>query len=669
MTSSDESTEADGGRTALGGFLYQIVGVLGLAAWADQPRPNPSRGDVEELLAVVGGSRIGHEVFGQDAALLQQLGVSGQDTCALIQFKYSAQSRPPALGKQEFLTILDRLRASTIQARQRGQQVTSYFLVTNRHLGPSAVTIRDTVLAGNADASLGGRDYSPIVQGLHVIGQVELARWDDALRTFAARHGVLGAEVRRGMDALTGSVLRRTTEDEHTWIERQDLVDAFTGSREARTLTYADVAPHSRERVNRFPTGLSSTEPVRRDLLARLGRLATTRALVVLHGQGGCGKTVTLRQWAYDLAFSPSDSGACTDIASANSVGSDWIAWLVAEWANLPADHPRRREGLEQALSRLEVANVGVGAAPPILHLAIDGLDDDVVARADVRRAIAPIVEWFQREDQRALQQELPPRATLVVTYRELDTFSQEWLWGHVYGDDELGGQLAALEAADFTVDELVEAAENGVRAGVLPEGVVARLRVTLQRAGPGPFGPSAAVTGSSDAPRLGTSLLGSRLIGSGTPAVGGMASSRGADNEIVLALVHPALWGTYHGLPQGMHLRVLDRDVEAVRHLCQSYVARFYSKAWRRGQHAGLNQRDCQAVLSRIAHQTDATTWTDRRGWIELARTTGATTDGQATILYNEAVSWGLVIKEGERWRWRHGFVRAYLAAIEGFE
>src|SRR5689334_11517029 len=132
---SDKSTGRphDGGRSALTGFLYQTVGVLGMTALAHSGNEDPS--ELTTILELVHKGEIWPEELDQDA-VIQVLGLGTGDEYVLVQFKYSRLASPPDIRPLELQEIVDRLIASAERAQRQASQVTRYVLITNRRPGP-----------------------------------------------------------------------------------------------------------------------------------------------------------------------------------------------------------------------------------------------------------------------------------------------------------------------------------------------------------------------------------------------------------------------------------------------------------------------------------------------------------------------------------------------------
>src|SRR5258708_17757231 len=81
------SPQFDGGRAALAGFLYQIVGLLGLRATVRGTGAAGDESDLEALVKLITDGRASHEGYGSDVLLKSLL--EGEAGLSFVQFKYS----------------------------------------------------------------------------------------------------------------------------------------------------------------------------------------------------------------------------------------------------------------------------------------------------------------------------------------------------------------------------------------------------------------------------------------------------------------------------------------------------------------------------------------------------------------------------------------------------
>ena len=636
------SNTRNGGRSALAGYLYQIVGVLGMKAWAHCSNASSDSEELEALLKLVRNGELRHEHLGQDAAL-QQLGIDSDDECALVQFKFSRQIPPKTIGPADLLEIIDRLNKSAAQARNLGLNVTGYVLVTNRALGEQAQELKEAVDREERPTSLRSTDQHRILQQLRVVTPLPLSKWEEALRCFARQFGAEETEIESGINGLIGDLVRQTAEADDASITKDDLTRAFTECQDTRPITLESVAELSTPKLEHFFERLGlQGEPVRRGLLDEIERATSQRALVVLHGLGGCGKTVALWQWAQEMsAGSHSHARASTAISAASHTPSLWITKTICEWANLPANHRRCSEEAKRALARLRTANPNT--LPPIMCLGLDGLDEGI-GTADQEHIVREILCWFWEEDQASRRGGRPPLATLLVTCRAAQEILQKWLRLDLSGFGYRGEGPKEVEIVDFSPEELLRAARVGLPA------LCGRIEEALRSI-------------AGDRPESQTTDQEPLFLGTTGPY------TSGADEQILEVLMHPAMWRALLELEPDVQSRVLDGEPQALQQLAAVFIRRFCDKVLGRGRPAGLRQNALFDVLCTIARhcRDNGQVRQSMSDWCDPACSTSTVNRQEARTLYSEAVSGGVVLEDDPRhWRWRHTLVWSYLAAID---
>jgi len=636
----------DGGRRALAGYLYQIVGVLGMQAYAHCSDVALDSPELEALLRLVRAGQLYHEYLDQDA-VLRQLGISSNDDYVLVQFKYSSQVPLPTIGPAELTEIvhrLDQIDQSARQAQDLDRNVVGYTLITNRGLGPKAQEMKDAAESGDSIGSLTSGQYATLQQ-LRVITDLRLSVWQEALRIFAHKFGAEEAEIERGISRLVGDLVRQTAGLDYAPVCESDLISAFTEYKCTRPLTLEAIAEMSIQELDHFidQHGLPS-EPVRRMLLDEIAQASVQRALVILYGLGGCGKTVALWQWAHETTTAPKPRGRpSTAISAAGVIPRLWITQTVCDWAGLPhINHSRHAEEPERALQRLCVANPE--APRPILFLGLDGLDEGIDS-PEQKYIVRELLRWFWEEDEKARQEGRVPKAALVVTCRSVEEVVKDWLHLDVSGYGYHGVGPSGVEVTDFSEEELLEAARAGTPT--LSNRIEAAVRSRAGR----PLGTQAY---DQEPP----------LLGQSGPYV------RGANEEVLEALMHPAVWRALLELGPDVQSRVLSSEFSATRQLAAAFTGRFCVKVVARGRLAGMNEDALLDVLCAIARHSANTGRTRQpmADWIDPARSTdwirGA---GEARLLCSEALSGGMILEDGrDHWRWRHRLVRDYLAELD---
>ncbi len=634
---ADEQS-SNGGLTALAGYLYQTVGVLGMKAGAYQLANLTGSADLEVLLTLARQSPVYYEYLDQDAAIRQSLGLEVLDTFVLVQFKFSRQIPVPKISPGELKEILGRLRSSTRRAQQLGQQISGYALISNRELGPEAQQ-----MLHNAQTADPPQRNSNILRQLRVLPPISKTSWEGALREFARTYGCLDSEIQKGIDEGVGSIIRQTVDRGSPLITKAGLIGAFTGFPGARQLTPSSVAEQSRIQLDTFFAQRHFQQKhmlVRRTVLDTISQLSEEHAIVIVYGLGGNGKTVSLWHWMEEFLSSsvPQQRGAYTAILAAEDVQASCLTHVLCDWANLPADHGWRENHRPQyVFERLRVASPG--AKHPIFYLEVDAIDEEQNLSDGTRHAIKQLLKWFWEEELAIHRSGRFPQATIILTCRDEMEIARRWLYlNSPFGDTAV--RLPSVAVNDFEPEELLEAAQRGLQREFF-----ARIEKAL-------FPEEKGFSSPGDIP----------LLQKVEPIL------QPVDQQILLSLRHPALWRCFIIEEPSIQSRVLDGDPGALQQLAKRYVFWFCSKAEMRG-HA-LKNDELEHVLAVIARdcQGSGRMHYDRRQWIDTACSTQLIATVGAERLYNEAISAGLIEKiDRETWYWRHRFVNEYLIAISG--
>lgn len=368
-------------------------------------------------------------------------------------------------------------------------------------------------------------------------------------------------------------------------------------------------------------------EPIGREALEEITTVATTRALVILYGPGGTGKSVALWQWLRE-------HGSFVAIETIRHVPPRFLADQVCNWLGLPETHPWRKDPIaDEALAQLYADNPT--AQPPIIYFGIDGFDERTNISTERQDNVQSVLNWFWDEDQRC-QERTAPRAVLVITCCNLDEFLRRWLPTNMtYINPAVQpGRLALIEWRNFSPDELLTAARR------VPPAIYRRL---LSGTNPGPPGIM---------PR-------GNLVPSSLPV----------DPTIKTSLLHPAMWQAFLTLAPTTQHRVLDGV--ANDELAAPFVNWFFERAIRRRD--SFPQETMWHLLSLVAQHCSTINreYYDRiDDWITPARATINDTDvgiRYAELLYDEAVAAGLLELHGrDIWSWQHPFLCDYLASTE---
>jgi hypothetical protein len=643
-TDRNQRRPLDGGKANLAGLLYQAIVTYGLKARSHSLESLENETEYEELLSVVGQGRIIQELADADS-VVEVSNDTGEMGYALIQYKYSFEEAKPNLQPQTLRNIADSFirNKKGISAR-----ITHYFLVTNRELSPEAPAYLKRIRDGEIPARTTG-DQADILKRLAIITKVSLNKYERELRLFACRFGASERDTDEGIRKLIGDLLSRARGEEK-WIDIETLKHAFTDIRTARELTPNEIAKISWPSLERAKSELDITLPQqsvwRDDILQQINDACSqNRALVFIIGPGGCGKTMALWTWAAERTRAqPPERGAFTAISRARSTSECWLTEVVYDWLDPEREQPTlRSQPPDVSIRRLLIANPDLER--PLLHLALDGLDEGVISRED---EIRKITKWFWEEDKRARIANRPPDATLVVTCRPdvdkgVESTVSKWISEKIANLPDPIKDQPPIVLVDIFTDTELRAAARGSLQGELREAINQALALTI--AG-----------------------LGDLIVADDAPVPLNTTTSINvtADPEIVQALRHPAMWRCFLDLSSLVQSRILRGELAAINELAQAFVDWFCQKTETRlPPHRSTRM---VAMLAHIARHCRSL----RQGPLERHKDWITPLDNAMRIglgawdLYDEALSAGLIAQRAAGyWYWRHPFVGDYLEQI----
>ena len=597
------------------------------------------------------------EPFDQDLSLIDESGRQVERRCVLTQFKYSRnQTANTAMDRGDIDDVINRLDASAGEARIAGYQPVAYVLVTNRTITPKGTAghARARRMPPNIDLLMGGQP-APAQPLLYIVQGPSMQEWVSRLRDFARRFGLDSDETDDGIDRLMGHLLGAGggATQVNAALDRRSFTRAFTGSTDTQPLTAGDVAPRSRESIARLrPHWRTETPLVRRYVLDEIIERARLRALVVVYGLGGCGKTATLLQWAdatmESAVAAPGrtvyDSGAFVALEGANGVQPNWVSTVIGEWGNWSVGGRLYSDNRDRVWERLHAANPD--ADLPLLHLGLDGLDED--ADSDLRKdGLRDILRWFWDEDIEATSRGRRPRMTLVVTCREGAMIVEDVLRLRRHGAP--GASLfAQIGIGDFSEPDLRQA------VALLPPDR-REIRRRLEEA-------VDLVDGPQEDDNDDAGLLSAAAVTPAAPQAPGVA----VDPDIYTALKHPATWDAFYSLDVESQEGVLDGSRESTMRLARAIVRRACTKAHERHSSIFPDTDDLILVLRDVAQKIAYTTTAHPYAAWRSALDAGGVVTGSAVLrLYKEAESAGLIVEDVRLalWRWRHTMVWEALA------
>ena len=371
-----EGGSSSGGQIAFSGFLYQIVGTLGLRARAVCQHEPTGDEHLDALIDVLVDSDLFHEIGDNDALAVVFSGVQA-GTRVILQFKSSryweryplrpadlaeicgafsreiGRNTPPSTPPPEIFRIITNRSTSrdtkdflALPKNERNfKQIEP--LYKGKHRGTGQVFTRAFTAAERKNKYYADLPaLTSILRRTEVIADIPFEQFEDDLRRFASQFGVLGcepiparnSEFRRGLDELIGTLTKQATAQLAYPIDAEFLATAFRGYSSPRKLTISSVGSYIRQHPSDIGGILGvHGQPVRRRLLAKVAERASEHALIVLEGHGGNGKVVLGWQMVEDaFAGGIVEHQFAATFLPARQVRPYALAQIVGHWANQP---------------------------------------------------------------------------------------------------------------------------------------------------------------------------------------------------------------------------------------------------------------------------------------------------------------------------------------------
>jgi hypothetical protein len=645
---------SDGARDALAGYLYQILAAAGIGARAHGGMDDQGQLTCD-LVLLARQSRILHEVHQEDVVLQPH---EPADGATAVQFKFSRNPRSTPLQPAELRDILHAFDRS----RKEGGpalNLTGFVLVTNRPLSRDADSFyqgrdrptpfaklkereRKWLISPNTKAREVKQDYgSPqaaaeawhaIFKRLRIFPKITGQHWLDGLRHYAVERGLPPEEYEGRVSMLVGEAVRGTIQDQLE-LSQAWLNQALLGFHDARPLALRATGDSAREaarlRAERWYSENLVTKArtvIRRSLMDDVAQQAAQFPVVFLVGDGGCGKSVLAARFVCETA-----SSRLADSTSARDFHKRWLGEAFNHWRSEMHADDLPYLPAKDVLERVRKANDA--EERPLIIVNVDGLDE--APDEEKRRELQELLYTCRNQ-----QPPSPFALVLLITARLRDRSlerTRDRLIKNLtstHHPGELAHQFGFVLVGDFKDEELQLAIAE------LPSPVRGRLEKAIQ-------------------------VLSGRASSTATleDEVDQEPDRPVPDRELLSSLRHPALWGEFLDLDEQTQGRVLDGQREAMHELAGRFLERFFSKVWLR--HPALPENDLRQALNRIGRRFPTR---EQRGrllqhWLAPASKSGLLRHEEATCLFHEAVSYGMIREDGEEcWRWRHGFVGNYL-------
>lgn len=610
MAPNDVPAGVDGGRAALAGFLYQLLGTAGTIC--SRASGVVADGDIGTAILIAEP-----ETHGQDL-VLTQIGGADRHPSHVIQFKYSSRPAEYPIQPAEFIAIVEAMRIADTAV---GAGRAGFFLVTNRPNSPGLQRISDELIRGGASPqfnaanrrSEGGASTRAqrkrIASNLRVISN-GWENWRTALRNVAESHGILPGELNRAIATVVGQLALISTNPAHPPVTEQMLSEWLVGFANPRKIRRRDLAEVMRRDLEDFRREISCDEIlIRREVLETLTN-RRDRGVVVLLGSGGCGKSATIYQALRGCLPEGIEPQTYVSATSLLAMPRDWLSSVVHRWRGAGPGAQLDAPGF--AVERLTIAH-GV-ASRPVIIVVVDGIDEALATGGDQAARIQELSRLV-RDMMRAGAGGVGPSVSLLITCRDEDELERAGLVLRIFED----GETDILRVDDFTMDELAAYCNE--------------------------------VLGGETSSRIRRYASAGRTLAD--------EQAREIPQNVLNSLRHPLLTKFFVSLDDAQRERFLDAEPAAMRELGENYVRWFLSKVQRRI--LGVAPVDARGILSAVAARSNAMVpYLLQEDWIVHACAGGRFSDGMARQVFLEGISSGLVLREGAAggWRWRHEFL-----------
>jgi hypothetical protein len=613
---------SEAGRYSLAGFLYQIVG------------------SGVEGLRIARCKKLGKET---EILELEQLGQDLVVGNRLIQFKYSSTNR--VVKPSELRTVLQTF-VNCVQNASKSVKNCRFELRTNRELHEGIEKWFSAKKNGDRKAlqraiKATSKSTISIDEVCDVFERFEYVYMPDTeltseLNVTAAKLGMLPEEIPEGVTRLIGYLaVKSGLPEEQRRVSASEIRSKFAGHENAWELLSDRSIQFRRNKIDCFqqaevckPLDTTRVPIVSRARTDDIYRSVLHYPVVVVHGNGGCGKSIAVADAMMSCLADNQNPPGFSWIGRAASMKSQTLLETVENWRN-------RSSGSDgavwsRAIDRLRAAY----ADTPVLVVCFDGIDEKssetleegtltlirelinlaVESRFYSGKPIVSVVLSCRRKDEvsnipRNLNAIAPPNAVMEICVSD-------------YDEQELLDALQGLLGPNHEVVQEIRAALGG-----------SSLSSTTSRV---------------------------RRIRRSTTQI---------SSEAIEIISHPVLCFIFSKLSVSNQRRCLTGDHQALHLLGDDYVEWFRKKASCRIPN--LKHGECEVAL--IAASRTFSDWNGigefHTNWLtSVEQSIG--TRLQAIRLYDEAISAGLILqvdRSVKTWRWRHPWFCRFLAQSEG--
>ncbi len=596
----------ESGYYALAGFLYQLLGSV-VEAWkiCDQQEDGDA---LSELLIL--------EWFGEDA----YVPATDRRKQKLIQYKYTSTNNAVMLPHQVREILQGFLRSLNAQGLTPKQA--DYELVTNlkRHAdwetwknSKSHSELKKFIqYTSKSEEIANTSELATIFRRLHrtdtTIDDLRL-KIDEGSRQF----GVLETEVPDRVDQLVGMLMGKFQPNSpDRIIRKREILKALAGFEDPYELLGRESVQIRLDDVEKYRRGETSFQKciIPRIVSEDIARAVLEYPFIVVHGDGGCGKSVALSDAILAGLRDFSGPPGFGLVMPANDTNEIELIRRIARWRHqkLQCD-----QEFEITMSRLRRSFRG----DPLLVVCIDAIDEKGgeptlpgAVQSCIRELIDRAVTSFEEHG-------VPTISVVLACRRENE-----------YEKLDRGRPLPVphpISVSEFDDSELRKLVQN--LSGSVEKRIVSHLDVRSE------------------------SMQGRVHRG-----------ARAVPPNVMNALRHPVIWGFFSDQSEVVQQECLNGTLDL---LAAAYFQWFRRKADIRIP--GLGD-ECECALRAVAcaFPRDASQIGEKQQhWLSPCRTMNGDDIRLAKQLMKEAMTAGIVIdveNEGHKWRWKHTWLCEYL-------
>ncbi|TWU54982.1 hypothetical protein Poly51_37310 [Rubripirellula tenax] len=359
----------ESGHYSIAGFFFQL-----LASADDALKLYFANTDPNELSAV-----FTLEKLGQDGII----SYPNNHRLRMIQYKYSSTGKE--LEPTDLRDILIAFRRSILASKVPPADIDCY-LTTNRPLCEAA----KKWFEGNSAKKMTGHQFRDLLHDgikaktkktlpftrFHPVfnclkyDRRDLNKVKSEIESVANSHGMKEHELAIGINNLIGLltvIASSTTRD----LNRQQLIEALVCRTDPLSLTCDRSAEIQKKGVLLFKKMQGATETtLHRGIVSEIAKAAGLHPFILVKGEGGCGKTVTVCDSAIENLRTRGVPPGFVLIVKADQLNRTSVQDAVRSWRN--QDENPDQLAWDETMKRLEKAN----SQRPVLTLYIDGVDE-----------------------------------------------------------------------------------------------------------------------------------------------------------------------------------------------------------------------------------------------------------------------------------------------------